>query len=258
MVFRDRQDAGRRLAERLMAQAPAHPVVLGMARGGLPVAALVAARLVAPLDVIIVRKIGLPWQPELGVGAIVEGGGTTFNDALMAEVGVQRGDLRGVIRREQAILIERVARYRGSLAPRPVEGRMAILVDDGLATGFTARAAIGALRARGAGKVILAVPVAPLSTVEDLRLVADDVVALDTPAEFYAIGESYLDFSQTTETRSSRPGRGRAPLSIRRRRSGRRVRPAAGGPPARWRRYATAMDRDPLTRSAPAFDRGAW
>jgi predicted phosphoribosyltransferase len=175
MVFRDRQDAGRRLAERLMAQA------------------------LAPLDVIIVRKIGLPWQPELGVGAIVEGGGTTFNDALMAEVGVQRGDLRGVIRREQAILIERVARYRGSLAPRPIEGRMAILVDDGLATGFTARAAIAALRARGASSVILAVPVAPLSTVEELRLVADEVVALETPAEFYAIGEFYVDFSQTTD-----------------------------------------------------------
>ena len=163
MVFRDRQDAGRRLAERLAAHAPDRPVVVGMARGGLPVAALVAQRLVAPLDVIVVRKIGLPWQPELGLGAIVEGGAATFNEALMAEVGVRRDELEEVVRRERAVLEERVQRYRGGRPPIPVEGRVAILVDDGLATGFTARAAIAALRARGASRVILAVPVAPLA-----------------------------------------------------------------------------------------------
>ena len=198
-MFRDRQDAGRRLAQRLVGHAPEHPVVVGMARGGVPVAALVAAALAAPLDVIVVRKIGLPWQPELGLGAIVEGGGATFNEALMAEIGVRREELGGVVRRERAILEQRVERYRGARPPVPVERRPVILVDDGLATGFTARAAIATLRARGASRVILAVPVAPSSAVDELRLVADEVVVLEMPAEFYAIGEFYADFSQTTD-----------------------------------------------------------
>ena len=198
-MFSDRHDAGRQLAERLAAQASAHPVVIGMARGGLPVAAPVADRLAAPLDVIVVRKIGVPWHPELGVGAIVEGGVLILNEALMAEIGVRREDVAEVIRHERAVLGERVESYRGDRAPVPVEHRVAILVDDGLATGFTARAAIAALRERGASRVVLAVPVASHASVEDLRLVADEVVALETPHEFYAIGEFYADFSQTTD-----------------------------------------------------------
>jgi predicted phosphoribosyltransferase len=174
-------------------------MVIGVARGGMAVAAPVARRLDAPLDVIVVRKIGLPWHPELGVGAIVEGGGATFNEALLAETGVRREDLVEVIRREQALLADRVDRYRGDRQPIDVRGRTAILIDDGLATGFTARVAIAALRRRGASRVILAVPVAPASTVEELQLVADEVVALVSPIEFYAIGEFYDDFSQTSD-----------------------------------------------------------
>jgi putative phosphoribosyl transferase len=198
-LFKDRRDAGRRLADRLAGRATAHPVVIGMARGGLPVAADVARRLGAPLDVIVVRKIGVPWQEELGVGAIVEGGVTAFNEPLMAELGVRQGDLAQTIHREEKVLADRVARYRGDQPPFPVRGREVILVDDGLATGFTARAAILALRTRGASRVLLAVPVAPPATVEELRLVADEVVVLETPAEFYAIGEFYADFSQTAD-----------------------------------------------------------
>ena len=198
-MFHDRSDAGRRLAERLSAHARDHPVVVGMARGGMAVAAPVAWRLGAPLDVIVVRKVGLPWHPELGVGAIVEGGITVFNEELLAELGLRREDLAEVVRQERAVLDARVGRYRAGRSPIPVDGREAILIDDGLATGFAARAAIAALRERGASRVVLAVPVAPHSTLEDLRLIADDVVVLETPIEFYAIGEFYADFSQTTD-----------------------------------------------------------
>lgn len=198
-MFANREDAGRQLAARLVHYAPLDPVVVGMARGGLPVAALVAERLGAVLDVLVVRKIGVPWQPELGVGAIAEGGAVVLNEALITELDLKRDDVAAAIDRERKVLRDRVRRYRGVRPPVPVTGRLAILVDDGLATGFTARAAIEALRDRGAQKVVLAVPVAPTDTLETLRGIADEVIAIETPAWLVAIGEHYEDFSQTSD-----------------------------------------------------------
>jgi len=198
-VFTDRTDAGRRLAERLVDHAKLEPVVVGMARGGVPVAAEVADRLGAPLDVLVVRKIGVPWHPELGVGAIAEDGATVSNDQLIEELGLRPEDLAAVVERERRLLDDRVRRYRGDRPPVPVEGRVAILIDDGLATGYTARAAIETLRRRGAIRVVLAVPVGPTHTIEALRSVADEVVAVDPRDDLYAIGEFYADFSQTSD-----------------------------------------------------------
>jgi putative phosphoribosyl transferase len=206
--FVDRREAGRQLADRIAtlrppAEAPrgveSRPVVIGMARGGVPVAAEIAARLRTDLDVIVVRKIGCPWQPELGVGAMAEGGTTVLDDALIAELGIEADELDAVITRERRELSRRVARYRGTRPPFPVAGREVILVDDGLATGGTARAAIEAIRVRGASRVILAAPVAPAGTIDRMRAWADDVVVLLVPAWFVAIGEWYDDFRQTSD-----------------------------------------------------------
>jgi putative phosphoribosyl transferase len=198
-VFRDRQDAGRQLAGRLTRYAADHPVVLGMPRGGVPVAAEVAAHLEAPLDVIVVRKIGCPWQPELGLGALAEGGVRVLNDELVREISIRPEELDDVAAREAEELARRVRRYRGEASPVPVDGRVVILVDDGLATGYTARAAIESIRRRGARSVILAVPVAPRERVAALRDVADEVVAVDTPRWFSGVGAFYRDFRQTTD-----------------------------------------------------------
>lgn len=198
-MFADRRDAGRKLAARLAPYAAQQPVVIGLPRGGLPVAAEVAERLGAPLDVIVVRKLGAMWQPELGIGAIAEGGIRILNNAVLAEAGMSPEDIEEVTTREREELERRVSRYRGNRQPVSVAGRPVILVDDGLATGYTARAAIEALRRRGAGRVILAVPVAPLDSVRDLQSVADEVIAIETPTWFLAIGEWYEDFTQTSD-----------------------------------------------------------
>ncbi len=197
-MFADRRDAGRQLADRLVPYAGLRPIVIAMPRGGVPVAAEVAERLGAPLDIIVVRKIGCPWQPELGIGAIAEGDVRVLNDALIADTGVGPQALEDVTARERAELARRVSQYRGERPALPLEGRVAILVDDGLATGYTARAAIAALRARGAERVILAVPVAPKDSLEALRSLVDEVVVVETPAWFSGIGEFYDDFSQTS------------------------------------------------------------
>jgi putative phosphoribosyl transferase len=213
-MFQDRRDAGRRLAKLLVEEVSAvgpGPVVVGLARGGLPVATEVAAALHAPLDVLVARKLGVPGQPELGMGAIAEGGGRILNSALIAEAGVDDRAIAEVHDREQQELKRRVERYRAGRAPIPVAGRTVILVDDGLATGYTAWAAILALRARGAERVVLAVPVAPADTIRVLSAVADRVVALEQPDPFMAIGQFYADFSQTSDEEvdrllSSSPG----------------------------------------------------
>ena len=199
MRFRDRADAGRQLAWRLQQYRMEAPVVVGLARGGVPVAAEVARALGAPLDVLVVRKLGCPWQPELALGAIGEAGAMVLNPALIAGIGLAPEDLADVIGAERAELARRVARYRGGRPAEPVEGRTVIVVDDGLATGATARAAIAVLRRRGAHRSILAVPVAPPDTVRALSGVADQVVALATPRAFLAIGQFYDDFTQTSD-----------------------------------------------------------
>lgn len=198
-MFRDRTDAGRRLAPLLADLAPEAPVVVGMVRGGIPVAAVVAVQLGAPLDALVVRKVGVPWQPELGVGAIAEGGVELFNPGLMADLGLTRASLGTVVAREHALLDERVRRYRSSRPPIDLTGRPAVLIDDGLATGFTARAAVEALRRRGASRVVLAVPVAPPETAAELRAVADAVVVVETPRGMFAIGAWYATFDQTSD-----------------------------------------------------------
>jgi putative phosphoribosyl transferase len=197
--FANRRDAGRQLGIRLGHLTAERPIVVGLPRGGIPVAYEVAQALGAPLDVLVVRKLGCPWQPELGVGALGEGGIRVLNESLLGLTGVTERQLEAVAARESAELEHRVQRYRGERQPFPVTGRTVIVVDDGLATGFTARAGIEVLRRRGAQRIVLAVPVAPSDAVAELRTVADDVVCLHTPSEFQAIGQFYDDFTQTTD-----------------------------------------------------------
>ena len=198
-MFRDRREAGRQLGERLGPYARLRPVVVALPRGGVPVAAAIAERLEAPLDVIVIRKIGLPWQPELAVGAIAEGDVCLLDQALISWAGLTRDDVDAAIARERVELDRRVRAYRGERAPVPLDGRVVILVDDGLATGYTARAAIEVLKRRGAGRVVLAVPVAPADTVALMRDIADEVVALQVPAWFSSIGQHYEDFRQVPD-----------------------------------------------------------
>jgi putative phosphoribosyl transferase len=202
--FADRRAAGRLLAARLRRDpaliAGDHPLlVLALPRGGVPVAREVADLLGAPLDVLVTRKIGYPHQPELGVGAIAEGGEPVYDEHLLHRLGLTRPALAGVVGREQAELRRRVAAYRGGRPPPDVTGRQVILVDDGLATGVTARAALRSLRSRPAWRTVLAVPVAAPSSAAAMRAEADDVVALATPAEFRAVGEWYVSFGQLTD-----------------------------------------------------------
>jgi putative phosphoribosyl transferase len=198
--FADRRAAGRLLAERLWRELPpGNPVVLALPRGGVPVAREVADLLSAPLDVLVTRKIGYPLQPELGVGAVVEGAGPVYDDALLARLRLTRHDLGLVLDRERAEVARRVAVYRGGRPPPSVTGRQVILVDDGLATGVTATAALRTLRAWSAKRTVLAVPVAAPSSAAAVRSEADDVVALITPHSFRAVGEWYRSFGQLTD-----------------------------------------------------------
>jgi putative phosphoribosyl transferase len=203
MRFRDRRDAGRRLAQALRALEGAHPVVLALPRGGVPVGAEVARQFRVPMDVLVVRKIGLPSQPELGVGAVGEGGVSVFNDRLLDELGLVPSDLAEVTRRETREVHRRVERYRGDRAAASVAGRTVVVVDDGVATGFTARAAVEILRRRGAGRIVVAVPVGARRAIAELSRLADEVVCLHSPAEFGSIGEFYDDFGQLSDAEVS-------------------------------------------------------
>ena len=199
MRFRDRSDAGRQLASRLLPLRGTDAVVLGLPRGGVAVAAQVARALDAPLDVILVRKLGVPSQPELGMGAIGEEGARVINADVVRYAQVSEADIRAVERRERAELERRIKRYRGDTPREPLAGRTAILVDDGIATGSTARAACQVARALGASRVVLAVPVAPPSARTTLANAIDELICLETPGRFLAIGEWYEDFSQTRD-----------------------------------------------------------
>jgi putative phosphoribosyl transferase len=199
MPFRDRREAGRRLAERLSGLRAASPLVLGLPRGGVPVAYEVAQALGAPLDVLVVRKLGVPFQPELGMGAVGEDGVRVLNADVLRQAGVSESQLAEVEARERAEVEARAARLRSGRSAVPLQGRTVVIVDDGLATGGTARAAVRVARARGAERVLLAVPVAPPDTVAALSRDADDVIAVETPEPFFAIGGWYTDFSPTSE-----------------------------------------------------------
>jgi uncharacterized protein (TIGR00369 family) len=199
MPFRNRSDAGRRLAGRLQFLRSEDVVVLGLPRGGVPVAAEVARALGAPLDVILVRKLGVPAQPELGLGAIGESGARVINPEVVQYAHVSEAEIAQVERKERAELQRRAQRFRGDVPHEPLAGRIAVIVDDGIATGSTARAACQVARALGAATVVLAVPVAPPSADTAMRGDADEVICLEMPERFLAIGEWYEDFAQTSD-----------------------------------------------------------
>jgi putative phosphoribosyl transferase len=198
--FRDRTDAGQRLAEGLGAYANRPDVlVLALPRGGVPVAAEVAKKLNAPLDVLVVRKLGVPFHPELGMGAIATGGVQIVNREVVDALGIEAEAIETVAREEQRELERREKAYRGNVPASELESKTVILVDDGIATGSTMLAAIAAARQLKAARIVVAVPTVAPSTYEKMREVADDAVALLVPEEFYAVGQWYEDFSQTTD-----------------------------------------------------------
>ena len=198
-LFADRSDAGGRLAEVVERFRDEDPIVLALPRGGVPVAYEVAKALEAPLDVLLVRKIGAPYQPEYGIGAIAEGGIQLIRDEDVEVGGVERRAIDEIIARETRELERRSRIYRGDREPLPVDGRTVLLVDDGIATGGTAVAAGRALRARGAAKVVLAVPVGPPGSEIRLRDEFDEVVCLEQLHGFFAIGQLYVDFGQLSD-----------------------------------------------------------
>ena len=201
MLFQDRTDAGRQLAKALLKYKSRHPVILALPRGGVPVAAQVAAALDAPLDLLLVRKIGLPSEPELAMGAVADGEEPVIirNTEIIELSGVSTQDFDEICETECAEIERRRKRYLGNRVRSEVNGRVAIIIDDGIATGATTLAAIKAVRMRKPKELVLAVPVAPLDTIKKLHAEADAIVCLDTPREFGAIGYFYRDFPQVSD-----------------------------------------------------------
>ena len=207
MHFADRRDAGRRLASMLghlivdgvVDGADNDIVVLGLPRGGVPVAFEIARALSAPLDVIVVRKLGAPCQPELAMGAIGEGGVRIVDEGVVRSVGATEEEIAAIEARERTELARRAQQFRGDAAPIAVEGRTAVIVDDGIATGSSARVACRIVRARGASRLVLAVPVAPERWTRELRGEADEFVCVSAPRWYRSVGEWYRDFTQTTD-----------------------------------------------------------
>jgi putative phosphoribosyl transferase len=198
--FADRHDAGRRLARELERYSGRDDViVLALPRGGVPVGYEVARSLGAPLDVFLVRKLGVPGHEELAMGAIATGGVRFLNKQVLDQIGLSEAEIQAVAAREGDELRRREALYRGERPPPKVRGRTAILVDDGLATGSSMRAAIAALKQLGPAEIVVAVPVAARETCDVLRAEVDDVVCAVVPEPFYAVGLWYEDFSQTTD-----------------------------------------------------------
>lgn len=200
MYFRDRREAGRILARKLSAYAGRSDVlVLALPRGGVPVAYEVANALGAPLDVFVVRKLGLPGHEELAIGAIASGGIRVLNEELISQLSNAPEVVDFVVAKEQRELERREAEYRGQRPLPIIEGRTIILVDDGLATGSTMKAAVRSLRERNPARIVIAVPVASPETCTELKREADETICAITPEEFYAVGQWYEDFSQTTD-----------------------------------------------------------
>ena len=201
MPFRDRSDAGKKLAAALEGYKNRKPAILALPRGGVPVAAEVAAALHAPIDLILVRKVGVPFQPELAMGAVVDGGSpiVVSNEEVIRLAHVDEATFKAVCDAELAEIERRRKRYLGRRPPLDVAGRTAIVVDDGIATGATIRAALRATRKRNPERLLLAVPVAPTESLDELRGEADDVVCLEDYELFDAIGFYYRDFRQLAD-----------------------------------------------------------
>ena len=201
MPFSDRSDAGRKLAKALASYKGRQPVILALPRGGVPVAAEVAAALNAPLDLILVRKVGVPFQPELAMGAVVDGGAPIIvrNEDVIGLAGIDEAEFKAVCDSELAEIERRRLRYLGSRERVDISDRTAIVIDDGVATGATTKAALRATRSRNPKKLVLAVPVAPTESLVELRDEADDVVCLEDYEFFGAIGVYYADFSQVSD-----------------------------------------------------------
>lgn len=203
-MFDDRIDAGERLGEAVRERlarlgASGAPVVVGLPRGGVPVAVEVARAIGAPVDVILVRKLGVPWHRELAMGAVGEDGAIAVNDDVMRSHHVDPDEFALVVDAERRELERRSRRLRGSRRSHPLGGRLVVVVDDGMATGATARAACHVARRRGAARVVLAVPVAPHGWESDLADTADDYIALETPSDFCAVGAYYRDFRAVSD-----------------------------------------------------------
>jgi putative phosphoribosyl transferase len=200
MLFRDRTEAGRQLAAKLTAYADRPNVlILALPRGGVPIAFEVAKALHAPLDVFLVRKLGVPGQEELAMGAIASGGVRVLNEDVVRMLPISEEELDAVAAQEQQELERRERSYRGDRSPPNVRGRTVILVDDGLATGSTMRAAVAALRQQGPGYIVVAVPVGAAETCAEFEAEADETICARMPDPFYAVGLWYGDFSQTTD-----------------------------------------------------------
>lgn len=197
--FHDRHAAGRLLGERLAGLADERPIVVGLARGGVPVAFEVARALHAPLDVLLVRKVGAPGNPELGMGAVAEGGARYVNASTVRSLLVGPQELDAAVARAERELEDRIARLRGDRPPADLRGRTVLVVDDGLATGGTARAAVRALRAREPRRIVLAVPVGAAESVAALEPEVDELVCLLVPDVMWAVGAWYEHFGQTSD-----------------------------------------------------------
>ena len=197
MIFADRREAGERLAQALRHLEP-NALVLAIPRGGVIVGDVVARELGVPLDVVVPRKVGAPGNPELAIGAVAPGI-RVLDTRMVRALGVSERYLEREIATQEAEIERRQQAYRAGRPSQPVSGRVAVVVDDGVATGSTAVAALRWARAQGAERVVLAVPVAPPQTIDRLRVEADEVVALETPQPFLAVGEWYRDFDQTTD-----------------------------------------------------------
>jgi predicted phosphoribosyltransferase len=198
-IFRDRHDAGRRLADLLLDLREAEPIVLALPRGGVPVGYEIARELAAPLDVFLVRKIGAPGHRELGIGAVAQGGVRIFNESAIEMLGIAWQDIEAIVAEETAELERRLRRFRGDRPLPDLKDRVVMLVDDGLATGVTALAAIRALRELQPARIILAVPVCAPETARTMRAEVDGLVYVHAPEDFMAVGLWYDDFAQTTD-----------------------------------------------------------
>lgn len=199
-LYQDRRDAGKRLAALLTRYANRPGViVLALPRGGVPVGFEVARSLKAPLDAFVVRKLGVPGHEELAMGAVATGGVVILNDSVVLGMGIPERVIMGVLAREEQEMERRERQYRGERPPPALDGRTVILVDDGLATGSTMRAAVRALREQNPTAIVVAVPVAASQTCEEFRSIADEIVCAATPEPFYAVGLWYADFTPTTD-----------------------------------------------------------